>query len=158
MVNQEEVRGGSVTRVAIKEHDGYEVDESGAVFHHGKSVKVNSLETGYRVVNMRNDKGRWHATTVARLVLEAFVGPKPVGHEARHMNGDPSDCSAKNLRWERRGENRAGESRQPNEHGRELRERRLKKRVLKEKLSAVEQMRRELEKMQRELGMEDETT
>lgn len=34
------------------------------------------------------------------MVLVAFVGPRPVGQQACHNNGIPSDCSAGNLRWD----------------------------------------------------------
>jgi hypothetical protein len=39
---------------------------------------------------------------VHTAVLEAFVGPRPPGHMAEHINGDPSDCRLANLRWVRR--------------------------------------------------------
>lgn len=36
---------------------------------------------------------------VHRLVLEAFVGPAPEGHVARHLNGNPADNRLVNLAW-----------------------------------------------------------
>ncbi len=36
---------------------------------------------------------------VSRLVLAAFVGPCPDGHEAAHNNGNPNDDRLCNLRW-----------------------------------------------------------
>lgn len=36
---------------------------------------------------------------VHRVVLSAFVGPCPTGMEARHLDGDPSNNSLKNLCW-----------------------------------------------------------
>ena len=39
---------------------------------------------------------------VSTAVLEAFVGPRPRGYMAEHINGDPTDCRLANLRWARR--------------------------------------------------------
>lgn len=43
--------------------------------------------------------------TVHRLVLETFVGLRPKGCEARHLNGDPADNRLRNLCWGTRAEN-----------------------------------------------------
>ncbi len=37
--------------------------------------------------------------SVAVLVLETFVGPRPEGHVPEHLNGDPNDNRLVNLRW-----------------------------------------------------------
>lgn len=42
---------------------------------------------------------------VHRLVLEAFIGPCPVGHEACHRDDVPSNNKLKNLYWGTRKEN-----------------------------------------------------
>jgi hypothetical protein len=42
---------------------------------------------------------------VHRLVLEAFVGPCPVGMECCHNDGDPANNRLENLRWDTRLEN-----------------------------------------------------
>lgn len=47
------------------------------------------------------------AVFVHRMVLEAFVGPCPAGHEARHLNDDPTDNRLENLAWGTRAENLA---------------------------------------------------
>ena len=36
---------------------------------------------------------------VHRLVLEAFVGPRPRNMQCRHLNGDPMDNRLANLKW-----------------------------------------------------------
>lgn len=49
-----------------------------------------------------------HRRTKARiyvLVLEAFVGPRPRGSHASHLDGDPANNALSNLRWESRAEN-----------------------------------------------------
>jgi hypothetical protein len=37
--------------------------------------------------------------TVGSLVLETFDGPRPEGHNAFHLNGDPEDNRLENLEW-----------------------------------------------------------
>jgi len=58
-------------------------------------------------------EGRQIGVTVHRLVLDAFIGPCPPGHEASHLNGDPADNRLSNLTWESRPEN----NRRKHEHG-----------------------------------------
>lgn len=42
---------------------------------------------------------------VHQLVLEAFVGPRPLGMESLHRDGNPRNNAARNLRWGTRKEN-----------------------------------------------------
>ena len=49
---------------------------------------------GYRKVHM-NGKPR----SLSRIVLEAFVGPCPEGHECDHKNRDKLDNGLANLHW-----------------------------------------------------------
>ena len=49
-------------------------------------------------------KGKRHYKA-HQLVLFAFVGPMPEGMECRHLNGNPSDNRADNLKWGTRKEN-----------------------------------------------------
>lgn len=48
---------------------------------------------------------------VHRLVLAAFVGPKPPGHEACHCDGDRQNNAVWNLRWDTRAGNHADKAR-----------------------------------------------
>jgi hypothetical protein len=62
---------------------------------------------GYRIVKVsKHEEHKVH-----RLVLFAFVGPCPVGHEARHLNGNPSDNRLENLVWGTAKENNADQYR-----------------------------------------------
>jgi hypothetical protein len=45
-------------------------------------------------------KGQARRYSVHRLVLEAFVGPRPDGMECCHANDDPLDNRLANLRWD----------------------------------------------------------
>lgn len=42
---------------------------------------------------------------VHRLVLEAFVGPRPPGHECCHLDDDAANNRLDNLRWDTRSAN-----------------------------------------------------
>ena len=46
---------------------------------------------------------------VAQLVLRAYVGPRPIGHEPLHYpDPDPGNNAASNLRWAARGASKVG--------------------------------------------------
>lgn len=51
-----------------------------------------------------SDNGK-KAFYVHRLVLEAFSGPCPKGHQCGHLNGNPQDNRHENLKWITPGEN-----------------------------------------------------
>ena len=53
---------------------------------------------GYLHVSLQLDK-RQKTLHVHRMVLEAFVGPCPEGHEALHHDGDKGNSQLGNLRW-----------------------------------------------------------
>lgn len=61
---------------------------------------------GYRIVQLRRD-GELRYARVARLVCEAFHGPAPEGHEARHLDGSRTNDAASNLTWGTSAENKA---------------------------------------------------
>lgn len=61
---------------------------------------------GYLSVNIARDGDRARSQRVHNLVLMAFVGPKPTPeHQARHLDGDPSNNRPSNLRWGTSSEN-----------------------------------------------------
>lgn len=90
---------------------GYEVSDLGGVRSWRRNGAAKTLRTepvplarevdkdGYIKVRLFNC-GRGSKFFVHRLVLEAFVGPCPEGHEARHMSDrDPANCMLSNLAW-----------------------------------------------------------
>ena len=68
-------------------------------------MKTPTLDPkGYYRVRFARD-GKMINASVHRVVLEAFVGPCPEGHEACHNNGNPSDNRLENLRWDTKSAN-----------------------------------------------------
>ena len=85
----------------VKSHPGYWVSNSGRVL----SEKTNKFlkpavycKAGLLSVALLRD-GVQKSFSVHRLVLDAFVGPRPEGMECRHLNGNPKDNSLGNLKW-----------------------------------------------------------
>lgn len=92
-------------------HERYDVSRDGQVRNAAnKSILAPRLtKGGYHRVALGKGNDRY----IHHLVLEAFCGPRPCGHEASHRNGDKSDNRATNLAWETPKQNNA----RKNEHG-----------------------------------------
>lgn len=92
--------------LAVPGYEGkYEVSDRGEVRAHnfdGRGVVRNLAQrpntTGYPTVNLFKGGVRWWVS-VHRLVLLAFVGPRPSGLMVRHLDGDPSNNHLANLRY-----------------------------------------------------------
>lgn len=88
----------------------YEVSDLGGVrrLEPGKGTRPGRLKahsinaTGYHTVMLGAKPRKVHA-----LVLETFVGPRPTGCDACHINGNRADNALPNLRWGTRAENMA---------------------------------------------------
>lgn len=70
----------------------------------GRLLAPISMPSGYRVATLWRD-GKQRTWLVHRLVLLAFVGESPAGHEALHLNGDNSNNALGNLAWGTHSEN-----------------------------------------------------
>lgn len=70
----------------------------------GKLLKQALTHYGHLRVYLYVD-GKNVTRLVHQLVLEAFVGPRPVGLDTRHRNGDPTDNRLENLVYGTRREN-----------------------------------------------------
>lgn len=111
------------TRTAVVYKDipgfpGYRVGDDGSVWScrwscgHGARVQSDTWRqlrpgragAGYEFVNLHGASGKRNFY-IHRLVLEAFVGPCPPGHEGCHNNGDRTDNRPGNLRWATHREN-----------------------------------------------------
>lgn len=97
--------------------DLYEVSESGrvrafprVVMRNGKPVHrvarelktYPNVQTGYMMVHLTPREGAKYLKkrTVHSVVLEAFVGPRPDGHQACHNDGSRTNNHVSNLRWD----------------------------------------------------------
>lgn len=77
--------------------------------------------TGRILRPLRKKSGHLYVTTGPRVsrrnlmvhvaVLTAFVGPRPLGEESRHLDGNPSNNSKENLAWGDRYAQRADDVR-----------------------------------------------
>jgi NUMOD4 motif/HNH endonuclease len=72
----------------------------GERFYGGGAVKPIMGTRKYLVVNLTSPDGRRKQYFLHKLVLEAFIGPRPNGMQACHGNGIRTDCSLVNLRWD----------------------------------------------------------
>lgn len=104
-----------VTFKDIPGFPGYRVGDDGTVWSclnsrwgvnpdRWKALKPGKDTKGYLFVNLFLGKVAHHRS-VHRLVLEAFVGPRPEGQETRHLNGIRTDNRPENLCWDTHTEN-----------------------------------------------------
>lgn len=78
--------------------------KKGSGGHDGKRLKHSLSHNGYCRVNLQKN-GRSYGCSISRLVLETFVGPCPKGMEGCHNDGDKSNNSPGNLRWDTHSNN-----------------------------------------------------
>lgn len=93
----------------IPSFPGYAATSNGEIWsarlrHRWVKMHLTSDKRGYIFAPLRRD-GVYIRTGVHRLVLEAFLGPCPAGHEGSHLDGDPSNNDMHNLIWETRLDN-----------------------------------------------------
>lgn len=79
------------------------IDSSGRR-RRGQLMKTPPSRSGYLVVNLRRD-GHSTVRLVHVMVLEAFVGSRPIGMSACHGDADRANASLANLRWDTYSEN-----------------------------------------------------
>lgn len=83
----------------------YEVSDLGAVRSlprprtKGGPLKPTPQVGGYLRLELVGKDGKRLSRSVHRLVLEAFVGPRPEGMQAAHRNGIVTDNRVSNLYW-----------------------------------------------------------
>jgi hypothetical protein len=88
----------------------YEVSDQGRVKSLPNKRKFGCMrktpigKNGYPAVDLKHNGAR-KTFTVHTLVLTAFVGPRPIGYECRHLNGVRNDSRLCNLAWGTPSEN-----------------------------------------------------
>ena len=114
--------GSSVNLKSIPGFPNYSITRTGRVFSKprkntrgsnlpGKWLKPGYHPFGYPQAGLRKQE-KCYTKLIHRLVLETFVGPCPPGMECRHLDGNPSNNSLKNLCWGTRLENMQDAARQ----------------------------------------------
>lgn len=88
----------------------YEVSSDGDVRRGGSIMKGVPDRDGYLNINLSHSN-RARKFKVHRLVCEAFHGPCPEGMECAHLDGNPQNNQANNLRWTTRSANNRMKSR-----------------------------------------------
>jgi hypothetical protein len=67
-------------------------------------MALSRMSSGYVDIQLFKE-GRSYHCLVHRLILLAFVGQPPHGHEAFHRNNNPGDNRLSNLKWATKKEN-----------------------------------------------------
>ena len=87
----------------------YQVSNDGivlSVISGGLILKHYVRVTGHLAYGLSDANGKAHMRYGHRLVLEAFVGPRPPGRECCHRDGNPANNHVSNLYWGTSAENR----------------------------------------------------
>jgi hypothetical protein len=71
-----------------------------------RAVKKHIGKHGYPYVGL-SKSGRTYRKDVHKLVMLAFIGPRPPGGHTRHLDGDPSNSALSNLCYGSPAENAA---------------------------------------------------
>lgn len=83
----------------IEGHENYYVSDNGTVISLPRVGEGRELQPDYVNGHARVKLGGKH-NYIGRLVLEAFIGPKPkANYKVFHINGDTTDDSVDNLVW-----------------------------------------------------------
>lgn len=97
-----------MVELPIKNYPDYVVRENGAIYSwkNNKCLKQTPTDKGYLTVKLCRKEDQ-KTFQVHRLVLEAFVSPRPAGMECRHLDGIKSNNKIDNLAWGTAKENQA---------------------------------------------------
>lgn len=72
---------------------------SGYVLKKGFERKPVICSRGYESVGLTISTNNQKTRMIHNLVLEAFVGPRPPGHEPNHKDGNKTNNNLSNLEW-----------------------------------------------------------
>lgn len=86
--------------IQVKGYEGrYWVSRSGWVMGRRKILSPSHPKGKYPMLNLYKN-GTYKTVRVHQLILETFVGPRPKGMEACHLDGNPANNALTNLRWD----------------------------------------------------------
>lgn len=88
----------------VRSVDRVVITRNGRRLHWRGRERKAVLYRGYPRVGLHRP-GEHKITPVHHMVLWAFVGPCPQGHETLHRDGDPTNAHLSNLRWGSKSEN-----------------------------------------------------
>jgi hypothetical protein len=101
----------------VPDFPGYRVGDDGSVWGRLSLNGIGPMKDDWRRLSPGNCRGyhlyglqrggRRYNRTAHRLVLEAFVGPRPPGTECCHGDGNRGNNALANLRWDTRKSNHA---------------------------------------------------
>lgn len=91
----------------VRSLDRYRPGRNGCVRLIRGRVLGNRSRKGYLRVRFPDRQDKF----VHVLVLEAFMGSRPAGHETRHLDGDKTNNNLANLAWGTSEENKADRKR-----------------------------------------------
>ena len=98
------------TWLPVVGYDGhYDVSDHGRIWSRKskKILKATPCKREGRPWVVLSKDGKPRHCKVYTLVLTAFVGPRPDGLQARHLDGDAANSRLDNLRWGTPAENQA---------------------------------------------------
>lgn len=114
---------GEIWREISAEAAGYEVSNFGRVRSWRSPRGRRAVPALRRQMQCKNAPHYWTVMFISttsgkptlrlahQLVLTAFVGPRPKGKVARHLDGDPTNNRKSNLRWGTQAQNIADQIR-----------------------------------------------
>lgn len=79
----------------------YQVSDRGNVRHSRNGIlrlTQRNKSARYLCVHL-SVNGQSKVISVHRLVVEAFIGSQPTGHEVRHLDGNPQNNNLDNILW-----------------------------------------------------------
>lgn len=94
----------SVPRMITSHREVRGIVVSVDVFIRGRVLSLHRKKCGHITVALCKS-GQRVTAMVHTLVLSAFLGPRPSGHDSLHLDGDPANNKASNLAWGTRLEN-----------------------------------------------------
>lgn len=94
-------------RPVVGYEDRYEVSDRGDVrsLRTGRTLSLNRISEGYRSVRLYGADTPPREVKVHRVMLEAFVGPRPEGMLTRHLDGNHLNNTLSNLAYGTYSEN-----------------------------------------------------